>query len=435
MKPLSHFLKQIQSSPLSLITISLLSLSSTLILWLPFFLRFPIWGIRVGDRGLGTVIANFDGPYYIAIAKSLYNPQVLKLFEFNLSAEYYAAHFPLYPLLVRFFSYLVGYPYALLLVTLLSSIGASLVFYQLAKYLKLPQPFWLTTVFLFLPARFLIARSVGTPEPLFILLTLWSIHSFLKKDYWQAGFAGALAQLTKPPGALLAIAFFIALAIEYFPNIIHKASRLFPNIFVLKIFTTSKVTSLNLKPVRPLAEEGQGELLQNSVDNKDNLFLLLPWRAFPLLLIPLSLVGLFSYYAYQYGSFWAYFQSGDNIHLFWPPFQIFNTQAFWVGSFWLEDIIWLMLLITVSVIKLWKRQDVISWYALVFSLSLAFVQHRDLARYALPLAPFLIIAYTDLITHKYFKIAFAIMLLPIYLYSINFIAGNVVPISDWGKLL
>jgi len=160
-----------------------------------------------------------------------------------------------------------------------------------------------------------------------------------------------------------------------------------------------------------------------------------PWAAYPLLLIPGALVGLFIWYGYVYGSYTAYFESGDNIHLFWPPFQMFNAAAYWVGTFWLEDIIWVLLVGAIGMFINWKRSDVISWFTVVFFLSTVFVSHRDMARYSLPLVPFLIIAFAPVLERKEFRWALLFMLLPIYLFTINFIAGNITPISDWGRLL
>src|SRR3989338_2662172 len=58
-----------------------------------------------------------------------------------------------------------------------------------------------------------------------------------------------------------------------------------------------------------------------------------------ILLIPSSLILVFVLYKVRLNDFFAYFHSGDNIHLFFPPFQIFNYSQPWVGTYWLEEII------------------------------------------------------------------------------------------------
>ena len=367
--------------------IALISLFSTFVVWLPFFLRLShFWKMSLPNDGMATIMKNFDGLYYVVIAKSFYRPEVTSgLFSFPLPAIYYAAHFPFYPILIRFFAPLLGYLWSMLSVNLVASILAAVIFYLFVKEFKYSKsPFWLTIIFLFLPARWFIVRSVGSPEPLFILLLITSFYFFKKKNYWLAGIFGALAQLTKPPGILLFVAYAIYLIWENRPLNIIKLIK----------------------------------------------------KAYPLLLIPLTLFCLFTYYRFTYHDFWAYFHSGDNIHLFWPPFQIFNASARWVGTYWLEEIIYVFLLGILGVVYLFKQKRFdVGIFAAVFFFTTLFVAHRDVSRYSLPLVPFLLIAFEPFLVKKEFKIAFAVILLPIFLYTINFIAGNTLPIADWAPFL
>lgn len=372
----------------NLIAIFVVAVISTLLLWLPFFLRLKsFWTIPLPSQGMATIMKNFDGPLYLIVAKSLYQPALINpVFSVSLSATYFAAHFPLYPTLIRLLGMLTTYPWAMLLITMFSSAAAGIIFYIFLKKLDLSrQPLWLTLVFLFFPARWFIVRSVGSPEPLFISLILLSILFFSNKKYWLAGIFGGLAQLTKSPGALLFVAYTCYLIWE---------NR--------KDFKISKIA----KAIIPLA------------------------------IIPLSLTCLFFYYKFSYGDFFAYFHSGDNIHLFWPPFQIFNPSSVWVRTFWQEEIIYLYLISTLGVIFLFKQKKMeIAFFSLIFLLSNIFVAHRDLARYQLPLYPFLLIAFEPLLAKKEFKIAFVALLVPIYLYSLAFIANNTMPIADWAPYL
>jgi hypothetical protein len=367
---------------------------------------------------MSTIVANFDGPYYLAVAKSFYNPEIIKQFEFNLPTEYYAAHYPLYPLTIRALSLATNYPYAMLASTVIFSILATIIFYLLlanpgnetTRHSERIRPeqrseespsgtgplsnnyLLLTTIFLFFPARWLILRSVGSPEPLFVFLILLSLLGMTKKNYWLAGIAGALAQLTKPPAILLFPTYILYLAWPYL----------------------SKLITGNFK-----------KELQK-----------IPWHAYPLLLIPLSLIGLWYFYSLQFGSILAYFQSGDNIHLFWPPFQVFSRTAAWVGTFWLEEIIWIYLVAGFGLIYLIKQKHrLFAWLTGIWLLSIFFVSHRDIARYSLPIFPLILISAAPILQNKHVKLLLAILIIPICLYSINFIAGNVTPISDWTPLL
>jgi len=153
-------------------------------------------------------------------------------------------------------------------------------------------------------------------------------------------------------------------------------------------------------------------------------------------LIPVGLLIVFSIYSYTFGDFFAYFKSGDNIHLFFPPFQIFNYSAPWVGTFWLEEIIFVYLLGAIGVHKLKSlKNKSLYYYSLIFFTSILFIAHRDIMRYALPITPLMLIAYKDTILSKEFKIAFGIIIIPIFLYSLAFISQNAMQISNWAPFL
>jgi len=159
-------------------------------------------------------------------------------------------------------------------------------------------------------------------------------------------------------------------------------------------------------------------------------------KTYPILLIPISLIAVFAFYALRMGDFWAYFRAGDNIHLFFPPFQIFNYSAAWVGTFWLEEIIFIYLFEVLGLIRLIKQKaGVMVWYAGIFFISTLFVSHRDLMRYSLPLIPFLFVAFSEVLIKKEFKIAFIVIAIPIYLFSLAYISQNVMPISNWAPFL
>ena len=358
-----------------ILTLIALSLIPTLLIWLPFLLRLPsFWHIPLPQNGLATIGANYDGPLYIAVAKSLYDPELIKAnYQFPLTTQYYTAHFPLFPLLIKLFSFLTNSIYAMLAVTLLSSFLAIYFFYKLTNNL------FLTAIFSILPARWLIVRSVGSADPLFVAGILASLYFFINKKYWWAGIWGAIAQMTKSPAILLFIS------------------------YVIFVFW-------------------------KDIKNYQ--------KYLPLLLIPVSIFVVFLFYYFQTGDFFTYFRSGDNIHLFFPPFQIFNYSAPWVGTFWLEEIIFVYLIGTIGVVRLFIQKNYeMAVFAGVFMTSLLFVSHRDLVRYALPIVPLLLISFSEVLMKKEFKIALAVIIVPIYLFSLAFISQNVMPISNWGPFL
>jgi hypothetical protein len=369
----------------NIIIISLFAIIPTLLIWAPFFFRIPsIWNIPLSTNGMATVVANYDGPLYLVTAKTLYNKTAIsENFQFPLPTEYYPAHFPLFPLLIRGLGFFVNYPYAMLFVTVFGSIIALYFVYRLLrKFVGTRDAMFLTFVFSMLPARFLIVRSVGSPDPLFVGAIVASLFYFRKKAYWYAAFWGVIAQATKSPGILLFVSYFLYTLLF---NLRHRAD----------------------------------------------------WkRAYPLLLIPISLLGVFFFYKYTTGDFLAYFHSGDNIHLLFPPFQIFNYAAPWVGTFWLEEVIFVYLIGGLGIMRLWEKKEFeIAMFCTIFFLSILFVSHRDIIRYSLPIVPFLYVAFSDTLVRRDFKIVFAVIIIPILLFSLAFISQNVMPISNWGPFL
>ncbi len=371
----------------SLLPILLLTLIPTLLIWTPFFARMnQFWTIPLPLQGMATIVANFDGPLYIVAGKTMYNPELIgKNYQFPLTNEYYSAHFPLFPMLIKSFAPVFGHPYAMLFVTVASSFLALLFFNKHARlYLNETDSLWLTTIFAVFPARWLIVRSVGSPEPFFIAAILASTYYFGKKKYLYAGLWGALAQMTKSPAILLFGA------------------------YILQILTP------NLK----------------------NLLKIEFKKYLPLLLIPFAVLLVFTFYKLTYGDFLVYFKSGDNMHLFFPPFQIFNYSAPWVGTFWLEEVIFIYLIGVLGVYKLYQEKlSLYFYFALTFFIPLLFVAHRDLMRYSLPLVPFLLLGFKDTLVKKEFKIALAVIIIPIYLYSLAFISQNAMPIANWEPFL
>ena len=167
-----------------MVILILFSLIPTLTIWLPFFFRIQrFWTIPLPQNGMATIVANYDGPLFLVVAKTFYNLEAIKQnFAFPLPTQYYAAHFPLFPLLIKLLALIAGFPYAMLTVTTLSSILALFFFYKfIVLYVDKNKAVWMTFVFAILPARWLIVRSVGSPEPLFIAAIIASIYYFQQK--------------------------------------------------------------------------------------------------------------------------------------------------------------------------------------------------------------------------------------------------------------
>jgi len=357
-------------------TLLLVVLTSTVIAWMPFIIK--------GE--FSTIYKHFDGPLYIIPAKTAYNPEAFKLIDREPTLPhnpvYYAAHLPLYPFFIYLGSFAVGFLKSMIGVTLLSSMVLACFFYYFLKKLNLTKhPLLLTSVFMMLP-RFLVVRSVGSPEPLFILLILGSLFFFEKKNYLLAGIIGGLATLTKTPGILLFPAYLLALAEPY--------------------------------------------IIPSHEKQKQNLFSFVP-----LLGIPLALILVFTLYYIQYNDFFAYFHTGGSVPMPYP-FAVFNASAKWVGTAWLEDILFYFALYLATAVALWKsKHRSFFYFSALFCCSLLFIQHRDISRYSLPIWPLAAVVFEHIFTSKKALIVGGILLVGIYMYTWNFLGANGMPISEW----
>jgi hypothetical protein len=166
-------------------------------------------------------------------------------------------------------------------------------------------------------------------------------------------------------------------------------------------------------------------------------------KALPYTLMPISLLALFAFYGKTFGNFWAYFNSGSELHpVFFPPFMIFSNAQKWITDMWREDILYMYLAYAVG-IGMYIKQIGIKCgldklggaaYGVVYGMILLLISHRDLARYALPIAPIALLGFAPYISAKTFKWLW-IIVVPIYLLGWQFVASNVQAISDWTNLL
>ena len=138
--------------------------------------------------------ANFDGVYYLKIAKDGYQ-------------QFEQAFFPLYPILIKTLTFFTkNYLISGLLIANLC-FGLSLIF--LKKYLKtINQYSPLVFIFLLLFPTSFFFLTVYTESLFFVFLVLF-FYFFSQKKYLTASFFGFLASLTRINGILLIIPFFV----------------------------------------------------------------------------------------------------------------------------------------------------------------------------------------------------------------------------------
>ena len=372
----------------SRLLLSLITVFASIGFWFFFYFHLPT-KIGFPNTSLETIFANYDGPNYMAVAKCGYVKSCIgSSFSLPQPHEYYPAHFIGYPLLIRFFHLFTTGPKAMLLATLSGSVFLSLAVFEFFRlFVSIKQSFWLSLVFIFLPARLFVLRLIGAPETWFLALILSSIVAFRKNRYFLAAIFAALAQTFKSPGIILTLAYFVL-------------------------------------------------MLRDLFYRKMSLSQLLP-KYFFFLLTPAAILAMFYNYYLQTGDFWAYFHSGDNIHLNSLPYLAFISTRSWIGSIWLEDNLYVYLLSFSAVYYLFRRYrfSSVSLFPFLFCLALSLVAHRDISRYAVPIYPFAFLAFRRFLRSRGFRLIFILLLPAVFLYAVNFVAGNTAPISDWTPYL
>ncbi len=355
--------------------------------WFSFYLNLP-QKFGFPKSTLETVYSNFDGPNYMVISKCGYDKRCIATnFSLPLPLEYYPAHLPGYPLLIKYFSFYTTTPKAMLLSSLFGSVLLSIsLYYFFQLFIKPKKSFIFSLLFLFFPARMLVLRLVGAPESWFIAFTLLSVIFYYRQKYIFSAVFGCLSLLLKSPGILLFMAYLVLIIIDYF-----KSKQFIP---LIKIY-------------------------------------------FPYILIPLTALIIFWGYYIQTGDFLAYFHSGDNIHLNLLPYQVFISNHRWINTIWLEDVVYIFLIAFIALAYLYKKfkLSIVTIYPAIFVLASIFVAHRDISRYIAPVYPFVFLAFSKFLSKKQILIILVLLIPAVILFTINFIIGNSSPISDWTPYL
>lgn len=377
---------QKKDSHKTLLSIVLISILPILALYIPFLFKLDhFFFLKIAEPGFSNILRNWDGPHYIVVARSFYNPEaIIPLLFTDVSPSYYPAHFPLYPLFIRLFSPFLGFFYSGLFVTIMSGILLNYMFYSVAK--KYTQhPLLLTAVFTVFPPRFLVTRAILAPEPLMVLCMFLSLVAWENKEYFKGALWGSLGILSKV-----------------------KAGFLFPA-FVASSMEEMFVKKQSFKPSYALAA-----------------------------LIPLTLCALFGYFYYQTGDFFAFLVAEKGNSLFVTfPFAQFNHDAVWAQSIWLEDVVFYFAAMILLTVTLFYSKQNRSWFyfSLFYTAFLIFVPQRDITRFSYPLYPLFLLTFEKFFTSKHFKIVLILLLPAIYFYTLNFILHNQAPIANPGQLL
>lgn len=379
--------KKLTLNAKTLLYIILISLVPVFALYIPFILKLDtFFFLNIENPGFIHIFRNWDGPHYVIIAKTLYDLKEVALYLFtNVPTTYYPAHFPLYPISIAFLAPMFGYLYGGLIANYIFGILLNVLFYTTARsYSK--RPLLLTFVFTVFPPRYLVTRAILAPETMMVFFIFLALILWEKRNYAKSAIAGSFGILTKV-----------------------KAGFLFPAF---------------------LAESVERYLVE-----KKKRF---PLHAAYAFLIPLTLLGLFVFYYFRTGDFFAFFNAEKGNELFITfPFAQFNSEGAWIQTAWLEDVVFYlagMLLLTVT---LFHKKDNRSWfyYTLFYTLFLIFIPQRDITRFSYPMYPLFLLTFEKFFTSKVFKWTLILLLPAIYFYSLNFMLQNQAPVANPGPLL
>ncbi|MFH2085977.1 MAG: hypothetical protein ABII21_04305 [bacterium] len=334
------------------------------------------------ETKLDTVYKNWDGPSYVITAISLYNPQIAYDNNFIQSTDikptwtWLPAHFPLYPWLIRASS-AIGYFPAMLLISQIFSLATFIAFYEFVRRIKLTNsPLPLTLLMMLLPPRWFIVSHIGASEPIFLFFMLLMLLFWHQKKHLTAAIFGAVAQLARPQGILL----FAAVGLFALYEMIVKK---------MNIYTQLKTY-------------------------------------LPYFLIPASLLGVFVYFYFRTGDFFAFFSAISIFkHTQILPFTVFTYPAPNVETYWQEINAVNYVVYLASIFVLFRRRLFrLGILGLIFFLPLPFLRHSDISRYALPLMPLAFIAFEDLLSRREFVLAAYFMSPAIMAYAVNFMTFN-----------
>lgn len=339
--------------------------------------------------GMSYVYRNWDGPGYLVVAKTLYNVDLInKMNPFPfLAASHYAFQFPGYPLVIRFFSF-IGWNESMIFVSQLFALLFSIALYVLVKAVN-PKANALVVALLsiFYTPRWFIVSHVGSTEPQMMFFIILFMILFLRKNYFWAGLSMGLAQLTKPQG----IVFFVGIFLYYLWEI-----------------TTKNV----------------------SVVQKTKQFL-------PYLFIPLALISVFTAYYFRFGDFFIFLTNGAFPTMQLPPLKVLIAKdimgfplGFWTG--WLEFVIYNYILYLLGIVLLFeKKLYFFGVIALVYFFPvLTFVQ-ADMARFILPILPFIFVGYSDILSKKSVYITLFLSLPMVFLFAVGYINYNLAPLPAY----
>lgn len=351
------------------LALALVSVAAAALFYLPFWLHAPsVGGVPFNHQGMERVYGMWDGPLYVTAAATLWdlNPRNPAYAWYGAKPAAYAERFPLYPLLIRGLSPLLGYWEGALAINVAASTGVTLALYALLRLLgtAATSAFWVSLAAIFWPPRGFLYRYVAMSDPLFILGLVAATYCFLRRRYVLAGLFGAVAVASRPNGFQV-------------------------------------VAGFGLLALWRIAAAPAGARLRQTLDLAG------------LTLIPLTLLGIYGWHWWHFGDPLASVHAATFVQ---PEAKLFPSLAFFgIGE---EGIPYLFVLALAGIVELARRRR---WELVVLSIVFyvpALLVPTDASRYLLPVIPFVFFVAGDrLVASVPLRVALVLSLPLIYVYA------------------
>jgi hypothetical protein len=301
-------------------------------------------------------------------------------------------------LLIRALAPLLGYIAPMFIINFVATIIFGVVLYRLLRDFGYSvKPLWLSVLFLFLPLRWLLYHSVGASEGMALMFIVLSFYAFKKQQWWLAGLWGAGLVVTRANGIFMLGG------------------------YGLYLFWEARI-GIKMAQAKTTLARISGYIAA------------INWRAAAgLTLMPLALVGVFSFYAARYGDFFAYMKIPEDVrHIY--PMPLLSLAVSATRS---EGNFYYYIIEAAGLVFLWRRKLYdLFWLGFIFFVPTLFMLHDDVLRYSLPAFPFvLVVPYARLLEAKIVRYFAPIALLGVLIYSWSQLGYNKLEGESWRQML
>jgi hypothetical protein len=150
----------------------------------------------------------------------------------------------------------------------------------------------------------------------------------------------------------------------------------------------------------------------------------------------LGLLGLFTYYHVVYGDFWAYFSwAAQKTHMMAAPFAKFSVYATTDKLHSIELFAGLFLVYGLGTLSLWKRRELFI-YAATYWLFCTMINHADVPRLILVIAPFaLLVGFDELLSRPAARLLLPLAIFLDYSYAWGYLPHKLVGRGVYATLL